>query len=190
MDVKNVQDALHKTIVDTFTTLFSEKPVVTEARSDMKAAEDTVVASIGLAGLWNGSLVIVAPISSVRTLVSRMLGSEVAADNSQDLVDGIGEMLNIFAGSLKSLLREKFGNFEISLPAVIMGIREAEIARMKKTRAVALGTKLGTAYLETFFFYSEQNEYSVNDLSTMASEQGAEVAAAMLKQMYQAREKK
>ncbi len=188
MNDKKVDLALRKTIIDTFTTLFSETPVLSEATGDMKAAEDTLVASIGLAGLWNGSLVIVAPLSAVRILVSKMLGSEVSSD--QDLVDGIGELLNIFAGSLKSLLREAFGNFEISLPAVIMGIRDAEIARMKKTKSVAIGVELDGAYLETYFFYSEQNEYSVNDLSSLASEQGAEAAADMLKKMYQAREKK
>ncbi len=190
MEVKKIEKALEKTIVSTFETLFSEKPCLSDIRQVEKAAEDVVVASIGLTGHMNCSLVIVSPLSSMRFLVSKMLGMDLGPESLQDIVDGTGEILNIFAWSMKSLLKDSVGNFELSLPAVIVGMKDTEIARMKKTQKVALSAKLGQAKFETYLFYSEQNEYSIDGIGALASEQGAEAAAAMLKKMYQARERK
>src|SRR3990167_7710582 len=115
MEAQKVRDALEKTLDATLTTLFSEKPRLSPVRVDAKSNEEVVVASIGLNGYWNGSLVIVSSLPSVRALVSKMLNSEITDDRSQDIVDGIGELLNIFAGSMKRLLKEKLGHFEHSL---------------------------------------------------------------------------
>ncbi len=78
-------------------------------------------AVIGLTGAATGSFVLSAPREAARNIVTRMLG-ESQPVSDQDLVDGIGELVNIIAGRACRKLGERgIEGLNLSLPTVIMG---------------------------------------------------------------------
>ncbi|MBZ4643248.1 MAG: chemotaxis protein CheX [Deferribacteres bacterium] len=75
---------------------------------------------IGLAGQAVGSVVISLPENLALKIVSKFLGEEKKqVDN--DVVDAVGELINMIAGSTKKVFSEKGLRFKISIPNVIVG---------------------------------------------------------------------
>lgn len=75
---------------------------------------------IGLAGQAVGSVVISLPESLALSVVSKFLGEEKSSIDN-DVVDAIGELINMIAGSTKKVFSEKSLRFKISIPNVIVG---------------------------------------------------------------------
>lgn len=80
-----------------------------------------VSAFIGLAGLGSGTVVVSFPRDLARSLVARMLHCQEDSLDKQDIKDGIGEIVNMVAGSAKSAFSDTIYKFNISLPIVIEG---------------------------------------------------------------------
>lgn len=75
---------------------------------------------IGLAGQAVGSVVISLPEKLSLEVVSKFLG-EPKSKIDGDVVDAIGELINMIAGSTKKVFSEKGLKFKISIPNVIVG---------------------------------------------------------------------
>lgn len=75
---------------------------------------------IGLAGQAIGSVVISLPEDLALNIVSKFLGEEKTKVDD-DVVDAVGEFINMIAGSTKKVFSEKGLKFKISIPNVIVG---------------------------------------------------------------------
>lgn len=75
---------------------------------------------IGLAGQAVGSVVISMPEDLALNVVSKFLGEEKTKIDD-DVVDAVGEFINMIAGSTKKVFSEKGLKFKISIPNVIIG---------------------------------------------------------------------
>lgn len=75
---------------------------------------------IGLAGQATGSVVISLPEDLALEVVSKFLGEEKKTVDD-DVVDAVGEFINMIAGSTKKVFSEKGLKFKISIPNVIVG---------------------------------------------------------------------
>jgi len=75
---------------------------------------------IGLAGQAVGSVVISLPEKLALKIVSKFLGEE-KKQVDDDVVDAVGELINMVAGSTKKVFSEKGLRFKISIPNVIVG---------------------------------------------------------------------
>jgi chemotaxis protein CheX len=80
-----------------------------------------ITALIGLSGEARGTVAISFPASTALNMVSKMLMIESAEVNST-VIDGVGEIVNIVAGSAKSkFTRDSEKPIDLSLPNVIRG---------------------------------------------------------------------
>lgn len=76
---------------------------------------------IGFTGDLVGSVVISLPESLALKIVSNFLGEEKKALD-HEVIDGIGEILNIIVGGAKRVFSDKYNiRFKISVPSVIIG---------------------------------------------------------------------
>lgn len=75
---------------------------------------------IGLAGQASGSVVISLPEDLALEVVSKFLGEEKKVVDD-DVVDAVGEFINMIAGSTKKVFSERGLKFKISIPNVIVG---------------------------------------------------------------------
>jgi chemotaxis protein CheX len=99
-----------------------------------------ITAIIGLAGTGSGNVVISFPAPLARILVAKMLGCETNTLNKADIKDGIGEIVNMVAGSAKSAFSDTKYKFSISLPTVVEGDpRNLEIGHKTNVPCIEVG---------------------------------------------------
>lgn len=77
-----------------------------------------VTASIGVAGAWNGLAVLRCGVPAAGQIAGAMLDVDPAGASADDCIDALGELVNILAGNVKSLLPKPS---HLSLPQVVMG---------------------------------------------------------------------
>jgi chemotaxis protein CheX len=86
----------------------------------LKAAFD-VSAIIGITGGFRGSIVLSFSNNVAAAVLTSLLGEPVD-EFDEDVCDAVSEMVNIITGNAHAILAEKgYGNFERSLPNVIVG---------------------------------------------------------------------
>lgn len=81
-------------------------------------ASDTVTAAVHFVGEWKGAALIECRRQQALLFAGRFLGIGEAADLDDDVRDVIGELANMVAGNLKSLLPK---GVELSMPSVVEG---------------------------------------------------------------------
>lgn len=115
--VKAFVDAAVQTLT-TMAMLELEPGEVTQ----VEAFENTLdyTATMGLCGEKEGILVLSLESSLARQIVAAMLGEDESEIDS-DLLDGVGELTNMIAGSAKTELGRSSYHFNLSIPAVIEG---------------------------------------------------------------------
>ena len=100
---------------------------------------------IGLSGQAVGSVVISFPESLALKVVSKFIGEEKSkVDN--DVVDAIGELINMIAGGAKKIFTDKGLKFKISIPNVITG-KGHKVKRPSNVPCIGVNFKIGD---ETF----------------------------------------
>lgn len=77
-----------------------------------------VTASIGVAGAWNGLAVLRCGLPAAGVIAGAMLDVDPVSANADDCADALGELVNILAGNVKSLLPQPS---HLSLPQVVVG---------------------------------------------------------------------
>ena len=75
---------------------------------------------IGVAGKMQGFIVLSFPDTLVLELVSNFLG-EKKTHMSRDVIDAVGEFVNMIAGSSKRVFAEQGMKYNIGIPSVITG---------------------------------------------------------------------
>ena len=148
--VKELNDAL----VEICSSVISVVPIVSEKEFQHGAVDSKVlVASIGMAGKLEGSLVLIFNNIVACKVVSKMLSMELA-DLCQDVMDGIGEVANILAGGLKTRMSPIGYAFDISIPTVIQGTEPLNVVRLGKTDVIALHVEFEEYSFDTILSYS------------------------------------
>lgn len=82
--------------------------------------KDSVSGLVGLAGNYRGMLAIHVPNAVAMSITSKFLFVDVDEIND-DVKDAIGELANMLAGSVKSMLTETGTGLKLAIPSAISG---------------------------------------------------------------------
>lgn len=185
MEIKEMLiQAINDAVAETFATVLSLTCVIKDrpAGWSSDSIQKPVVASIGMAGMLEGSLVLIFPDQSACKIVSIMLGSEYKEVN-QDVLDGSGEMANILAGGLKTRLSNTEYKFDISIPMVLQSKDPLNIARLQKFEAIELYAQSQGFDFAISLFYSIITDAKVSEAKEYEKKVKAKIAADSLKDM-------
>jgi chemotaxis protein CheX len=116
-EVSLSEDDLRGIVWQVWTAYLHIAPEMQTAAEPMADTAD-VTASIGLAGAWNGLAVLRCGLPGAGVMTGAMLDIEAAAAGPDDCADALGELVNILAGNVKSLLPQPS---HLSLPQVVVG---------------------------------------------------------------------
>ncbi|MFI5912428.1 chemotaxis protein CheX [Dactylosporangium sp. NPDC051541] len=94
-----------------------------------------VTAAVSIAGAWNGHVVLRCRVDGAAAIAAAMLEMPTGSVRLEDIVDGAGELMNIIAGNVKSLLPQPS---VVALPQVVLG--EADVVWPGSTAACELRT--------------------------------------------------
>ncbi|GAA3456041.1 chemotaxis protein CheX [Dactylosporangium matsuzakiense] len=94
-----------------------------------------VTAAVSIAGAWNGHVVLRCSVDGAAAMAGSMLEMPHASVRLEDIVDAAGELMNIIAGNVKSLLPQPS---VVALPQVVLG--EADVVWPGSTAACELRT--------------------------------------------------
>jgi len=83
-------------------------------------AGDSVCAVVGFGGVLTGACIVRAGAESACKIAGRMTGSDIAEIDAT-VLDGLGELCNMLAGSWKGRIPELAAHCALSVPAVITG---------------------------------------------------------------------
>lgn len=81
---------------------------------------EAVSGMVGIAGLYKGVVAVHAPYETAKKITSQFLMMEVD-EISNDVLDAFGEIANMLAGSVKSVLSSKGKDIQLSVPSAISG---------------------------------------------------------------------
>ncbi len=81
---------------------------------------DSISGLVGLAGTTRGLLAIHLSHSAARAVTGAFLGIEVA-DIDGDVCDAIGELANMLAGSMKTVIDPSGSDIKLSIPSAVYG---------------------------------------------------------------------
>jgi len=87
---------------------------------EVKTFRCSVSGIVGLAGTHRGMLSIHAPDKVAMAITTCFLGMEIDSIN-EDVKDAIGELANMLAGSIKSVLSENGKDIQLSIPSAVHG---------------------------------------------------------------------
>jgi CheY-specific phosphatase CheX len=139
-------------VEETFMTTFNECPEIIYFDNFNDMEEECVISSIGFNGTLEGTCAMCLPDSSACKLVSRMMNQEVS-EVSAEIVDGIGELVNIVLGGIKMKLEGTEFAFNISVPSCIKGSRMVILSDIKKTVTISLKYKFADALFAISLMY-------------------------------------
>ncbi|MFH0984857.1 MAG: chemotaxis protein CheX [Candidatus Omnitrophota bacterium] len=144
---KLFRQACREAIAEVYETTLQLKAIFDEGQEPLQAAQDkSVIATIGFAGSIEGSLVMIVSDRMACGLVSSMLGMEIEVVDLE-VLDGVGEILNMIAGVTKRKGALAASGFEICIPSVISGEKQMCVATLKHTEltTIKVGSNKGSA---------------------------------------------
>lgn len=147
---EELNQALKSSIDEAFQATLSVTPKLTE--TPVMVDEACIISSIGFMGTLDGSFSVCLPYSSAKTIVSKMLQMEIEQVND-DVIDGIGELVNMIAGGVKMKLVKCEQNFEISIPTTIKGNRMVILSDFSKTTMMTLNYDFEEILFSVSFIY-------------------------------------
>lgn len=100
--------------------LMAEARPSTPLQSRSNVFTDSVSGLVGLAGNYRGMLAIHVPNAVAMSITSKFLFMDVEEIND-DVKDAIGELANMLAGSVKSMLTETGSGLKLAIPSAISG---------------------------------------------------------------------
>ncbi len=116
---QQLEDALKRAVADTFSVTLSLSPELNTNMS-FSLQENMIISSIGLAGAIEGNISLWITVDIAADIVSKMLGIEIEPD-SPDVMDGVGEIINMIAGGVKMKMDSTEYKFDISIPTTVKG---------------------------------------------------------------------
>jgi chemotaxis protein CheX len=81
-------------------------------------APDVITGAIYFAGTWKGAVLLECTRPQAYELTHRLMGIDTPANINDDVRDAMGEMANMLAGNLKSVLPH---GIDLSMPSVVEG---------------------------------------------------------------------
>ncbi len=122
MEIKEVVPSFRDKVIQTFETMLNMKPSVGEVEFDGGGnIVSDVTGTIGITGDLSGTVSIRFPQSLACKVSSMFLGEDIKEVN-HDVLDTVGELANIIAGSAKGVLnQDKNIDFKISIPTAVQG---------------------------------------------------------------------
>ena len=107
-----------KEIFETMIFLPVEKPET----SEIEISSTSLICTITFTGQIQGSFSILCSLEVVEKIARAMLMIEEDPLDDSEISDAFGELANMVIGGIKSRLSETFADFQISIPAVTMGM--------------------------------------------------------------------
>lgn len=147
-----IKSALCESVKETMTTMFSLTPEVVED----KHSGFHLICSIGFVGAVEGSLMITLSNAGACFFVSKMLGDEIK-EVTPDVCDGVGEIVNMLAGGIKTRLSTTKYHFDINIPTVIAG-EELNLMAGEGISQVRVGFKCDKIFFDTFAVFKLHGE--------------------------------
>ncbi len=119
METKEAADVIKSATSDVFGTMLSTTLKAGDVIEDETPFfQSEVTALIGIAGGLTGYVSVHCNDQQARSFTARFLGmDENEVESTDDIRDAMGELVNMIAGNVKTLLN---GAIEISLPTVVM----------------------------------------------------------------------
>ena len=102
-------------VTDTWSSLLGMKASPTDKPFKPDDKKNTLAGCVQIAGEWQGSVTLYAPRELGKKVAATIYGLDQAEVNDQQIQDVIGEVTNIIAGNIKSILPSPCS---ISLPSV------------------------------------------------------------------------
>jgi chemotaxis protein CheX len=99
-------------------TTFTGKAIEPAGAEAEPAGDDVTVGCVAVTGGWQGCVLLAAPTPLARTVASAMFDLPADRLTDDEVADALGELTNMVAGNLKSLLPGPSG---LSMPAVTAG---------------------------------------------------------------------
>ncbi len=131
---QNIRKALQESLMEVSRTVLSSTPWISET-GNLKATDVKLVASIGLSGQRESSLLFLVTKQSASHIVSRIVGEEgITLD--EEIGDGMGEFLNMLGGCIKRRFQDMDWDVGLSLPAVIQGLDEDAFVISSKSERI------------------------------------------------------
>ncbi len=152
MQADEMLKILKSSVEETFQTTFGGCPDVLYFDRFNELEEECVISSIGFNGTLEGTCALCLPDSSACSLVSRMMGHKVN-EVSADIIDGIGEIVNIILGGVKMRTQGSGLNLNISVPSCIKGSRMVILTDIKKTVTINVNYKFDNAVFAISLMY-------------------------------------
>ena len=152
MQEYQMKQMLKSSVEETFLVTFNECPEIIYFDNFDDMQEECVISSIGFNGTLEGTCALCLPDSSACSLVSRMTGQKVD-EVSVEIIDGIGELVNIILGGIKMKLEGTDFAFNISVPSCIKGSRMVILSDIKKTTTINVRYKFQDAFFVISLMY-------------------------------------
>jgi len=102
-------------VTDTWSSLLGMKVSTTDKPFKPNDKKNTLTGCVQIAGEWQGSITLYAPRELGKKVAATIYGLDQSDVNDQQIQDVIGEITNIIAGNIKSILPAPCS---ISLPSV------------------------------------------------------------------------
>jgi len=109
------EEEISQFVNDIWSTFLSVKVSTTSKPFKPKGQGNTLAGCVQITGEWQGSVTLYAPKEIGRKIAATMYSLDEAAVENQQIQDVVGEITNILAGNIKSILPAPCS---ISLPSV------------------------------------------------------------------------
>ncbi len=169
-------------IQEVIQSVFSETPAIQKASSEAAEKGNQVIASIGLSGSLSSSLVVAASEKTACYLVAKMLGGDVKAQ-SQDMIDGIGEVANIIGGMVKTKLSGEMDTITLSLPTVVSGSNDLSVHHWLRSEVLWLAVQMKEVSFAVLFSYAVHSDDEAKKDNLQKNATSSQDAADALKKM-------
>jgi chemotaxis protein CheX len=111
-------EALQGIVWQVWTAYLGGTPPVEPLPAAAYAEAFDMTAAVSVAGAWNGHVVLRCRIDGAAAVAAAMLELPAGSARLDDIVDAAGELMNIIAGNVKSLLPQPS---LVALPQVVLG---------------------------------------------------------------------
>ncbi|MFH0754438.1 MAG: chemotaxis protein CheX [Candidatus Omnitrophota bacterium] len=152
MQEDQMKKLLAASVEETFMVTFNEVPEIIYFDNFDDMEEECVISSIGFTGTLEGTCALCLPDSSACAIVSRMTNQKVTEVNV-DIIDGIGELVNIILGGIKMKLEGTEFALNISVPSCIKGSRMVVLTDIKKTTSINVRYQFNNAQFAISLMY-------------------------------------
>ena len=131
---EQLSTTLIQSVNEAFSTTFSLSPKEHSVTVDLNKG---IICSIGMTGSLEGTIALSLSVSDACRLVAKMLGMETL-EMSNDVIDGVGEIINMIAGGIKLKLSNTEYHFEIGIPSAVQG-QGLKISSIEDSKTLSKG---------------------------------------------------